>query len=619
MISPMSLKSLRRRVFTRGEGVVALSGLALGGVLIAATAVWSWWAVDTQQTLLRSTRHSEIESVCSGITSAAERLVARNDLSALRTMVTECAQQHDLRTLRVALPNGHVIADADPKQIDVAPLPESWTDSPLSAPQAETLSDSIISSGSAVIPGRGAIEVTAAGSVPVVVWNSSSIVFGAGAIGAASLAGLWLMYRYVRGKTRALSAVRECLMSVSGPVDDPMQLKVPENLGPEAVAWNQLLHIANTQRTAIVAERAAEVLRHRTDNDSELVTAIDSMSQGVVIFDETGRVRHANGAAGVLLGVRRDALIGLEVDKACGHAEVQAAIKGMCAGQIRQRRLVEATNKSAPQSHAHSSTPDVGVGVLRYSMRPVRREEGVMCVMVIEDITQQRAADEARNAFVAHATHELRTPLTNIRLYIEQLIDDDDAAARANALNVVNQEVRRLERIITDMLSVSEIEAGTLQIRRGDVRLDALLTELEADFKAQAHEKEITLTFQLPPKLPVLQGDRDKVAVALHNLVGNALKYTPQGGQVTVRVEHTAQTLSIEVVDNGIGIKSDEAEMVFEKFYRAKDKRVANITGTGLGLTLARQVIRLHGGDITVKSQLDKGTTFTVTLPAIAA
>lgn len=616
MISPMTLKSMRRRVFSRGEGVVALSGLSLGGVLIAATAAWSWWAVDTQQAMLQATRKSEIESVCTGLSSAAERLIVRNELSALRTMVTETAQHHNLTTLRVALPTGQVIADANPKNIDASPLPESWTDAPLSVPEQEHDEHTILATHNAVIPNRGAIEITVVGAVPAVAWASSSIVFGAGAIGAASLAGLWLTYRYVRGKTRALTAVRECLMSVDRAGGDAAQLRVPEHLGPEAAAWNQLLNVANARQVSVVAERAAEALRHHTDNESELVTAIDAMSQGVVVFDETGHVRHANGAAGVLLGVRRDALVGLEVDKACGNADVQAAVKGMCAGQIRQRKLVESASKAANSPPGQDPT----AGVLRYSMRPVRREEGVMCVLVIEDITQQRAADEARNAFVAHATHELRTPLTNIRLYIEQLIEDDgDAAARANALNVVNQELRRLERIITDMLSVSEIEAGTLQIRRGDVRLDAMLAELEADFKAQANEKEIALTFQLPPKLPVLQGDRDKVAVALHNLVGNALKYTPQGGQVTVRVEHTGQALNIEVVDNGIGIKSEEAEMVFEKFYRAKDKRVANITGTGLGLTLARQVIRLHGGDITVKSQIDKGTTFTVTLPAIAA
>lgn len=474
----------------------------------------------------------------------------------------------------------------------------------------------ITASASSVVNGRGAIDVTAGGRLPQVAWNSGSIVIGAGAIGGASLVGLWIAYRHVRSRTRALAAVRECLLTAERSTD-PQLLKVPDELGEEARAWNQILNTASQQRKVATAERAADALRHRTEGDSDLLIAVDSLSQGVILFDETCKVRHANGAAGVLLGMRREVLIGLEADKACANPDVLTTVKAMCAGQIRQRRLIEVASK--PSGNANGGQ-EQSPGVLRFTLRPVRKDEGVMCAVVIEDITQQRAADEARNAFVAHATHELRTPLTNIRLYIEQLIEDDgDAAARANALNVVNQEVRRLERIITDMLSVSEIEAGTLQIRRGDVRLDALLTELEADFKAQAREKEISLTFQLPPKLPVLQGDRDKVAVALHNLVGNALKYTPQGGQVTVRAEHTGQVLGIDVVDNGIGIKSDEAELVFEKFYRAKDKRVSNITGTGLGLTLARQVIRLHGGDITVKSQLDKGTTFTVTLPAVAA
>jgi signal transduction histidine kinase len=616
VISIWTLKSLRRRGFSRGEGVVALSGIALGGVLIAATAAWSWWAIHTQQSVLALTRQSEVESVCQGITAAAERLIAENELSALRTLVADTAQRHQLSTLRVALPDGHIIADADPKKIDAAALPAKWTGAPLSADVPPSVDGLAQASASAVITGRGAIAVSASGQWPTVAWASSSIVIGAAAIGAASLAGLWIAYRYVRSRSRALSAVRDCLMTSDIANADPMQMQVSEDLGPEAVAWNHLLQSASQQRKTATAERAAEVLRHRTEGDSELVAAIDAMSQGVVIFDESGRVRHANGAAGVLLSIRRDALMGMDVDKACSNTDVQAAVKGMCAGQIRQRRLVECASKNTGRDIGQ----DQNAGVLRFNMRPVRRDEGVMCVLVIEDITQQRAADEARNAFVAHATHELRTPLTNIRLYIEQLIEDDgDAAARANALNVVNQEVRRLERIITDMLSVSEIEAGTLQIRRGDVRLDAMLAELEADFKAQAHEKEIALTFQLPPKLPVLQGDRDKVAVALHNLVGNALKYTPQGGQVTVRVDHAGQNVIIDVVDNGIGITSDEAELVFEKFYRAKDKRVANITGTGLGLTLARQVIRLHGGDITCKSQLDKGTTFSVTLPAIAA
>jgi two-component system phosphate regulon sensor histidine kinase PhoR len=180
---------------------------------------------------------------------------------------------------------------------------------------------------------------------------------------------------------------------------------------------------------------------------------------------------------------------------------------------------------------------------------------------------------------------------------------------------VIGQEARRLERIVSDMLSVSEIEAGSLKLYPEDVRLDALFEDIKNDFQVQAKDKEIALVFELPPKLPVIRGDRDKIVLALHNLVGNALKYTPAGGQVRVQVEVDGGGVNVSVIDNGIGIKPEETEMIFEKFYRAKDKRLSGITGSGLGLTLARQVVRLHGGDISVRSQLDKGSTFTMSLP----
>jgi len=238
-------------------------------------------------------------------------------------------------------------------------------------------------------------------------------------------------------------------------------------------------------------------------------------------------------------------------------------------------------------------------------------------MVLIEDVTQQRIADESRNSFVAQVTHELRTPLTNIRLYLETLVDvgDNDATTRAKCINVIGQESRRLERVVSDMLSVAEIEAGSLRLNVGDVRLDALLEEVQNDFRAQAQDREITLSFELPPKFPVVIGDRDKIVLALHNLIGNALKYTPVGGKVVVHVESDATSVTVAVIDNGIGIKAEECDLVFDKFYRAKDKRISGITGSGLGLALARQVVRLHGGDIQVRSQIDKGSTFTMVLP----
>src|SRR5438874_13283331 len=140
-------------------------------------------------------------------------------------------------------------------------------------------------------------------------------------------------------------------------------------------------------------------------------------------------------------------------------------------------------------------------------------------MLIVEDITQQRVADEARNTFIAQATHELRTPLTNIRLYVETAIEegDNNPAGRAKALNVINQEARRLENIVGEMLSVSEIEAGSFKLNRAEVRLDALFAAFTMDFEAQAQDKGINMKINLPPKLPAIHADRAKLTLTLHN------------------------------------------------------------------------------------------------------
>jgi signal transduction histidine kinase len=260
---------------------------------------------------------------------------------------------------------------------------------------------------------------------------------------------------------------------------------------------------------------------------------------------------------------------------------------------------------------------DNGSEVLRFTVRAIGQDDPTAAIIVVEDVTQQRVADESRNAFVTQVTHELRSPLTNIRLSAETAIEDGDQnpPVRAKCLNVINQEAKRLERVVSDMLSVAEIEAGTLELRKDDVRLDALFEELQSDYAAQANDRGIRLEFNLPPKLPVLKADRDKISLVLHNLVNNAIKYTRKGGRVIVNVDVEDGALLVDVIDTGIGIAKDDVDRVFQKFYRAKDPRVAEVTGSGLGLALARQVVRLHGGEVRVDSEPDKGSTFSVRLP----
>jgi PAS domain S-box-containing protein len=378
----------------------------------------------------------------------------------------------------------------------------------------------------------------------------------------------------------------------------------------EARAWNEVIAAREKLRKQDVAERAKEVTGQRGESRSDLAAACDAMSQGLLLVGEDNAVGYANGAAAAFLRTRKEELLGAPIDRHVHVENLLEAIRNVAGGSVRRRTVIDVERKDESQ----------GTGVLRFTVRPVRRDDAASAMVTIEDITQQKVAEEARHAFVAHTTHELRTPLTNIRLYVETAIDEGEAnpATRAKCLNVINGETRRLERIVGEMLSMAEIEAGSFKLKPDDVRLETLFDELKADYQQQATEKRIDLQLRLPPKLPVIRGDRDKITLALHNLMGNALKYTPEGGRVTIEVEVDGRQLSVSISDTGIGISPDDAERIFERFYRAKDPRVAKITGTGLGLTLAREVVRMHGGDITVESQIDQGSTFTMTLPVKA-
>jgi two-component system sensor histidine kinase VicK len=430
---------------------------------------------------------------------------------------------------------------------------------------------------------------------------------GIGAIGAAALAGLLLVYRRTRSRLRGLESIREALVAMSEGETATGALAADPALGPESTAWNKLLAETDQLRKRSVIQTARESLGDRRRAKSDLMTTCDALPQGLIVLDKNSRALYANGAAAACLGVSKQDLIGADI---LGY---------MPEGPFRQAVQQTASQPTERRTSLEVEQRDRAGGMLRFTVRPARSEDLVAAVIVIDDVTQQRVVEETRKAFVAQATHELRTPLTNIRLYVETALDEgaNDAAVRAKCLNVINQEVRRLDRMVGDILSVSEIEAGSFKLRRDDVKILEMLSDLGDDYAVQAKEKGLQLNFDLPLKLPTLHGDRDKIALALHNLVGNALKYTPSGGTVTIRARDEDGRVLVDVCDTGIGIAAEDAERIFEKFYRANDQRVANITGSGLGLALAREVIRLHRGDITVQSEIDAGSTFTLSLPLV--
>jgi len=435
--------------------------------------------------------------------------------------------------------------------------------------------------------------------------------FIAAALLLVGLAAQAWCIRHLMKNIHALSIIGETLTAWSDGEPDAEALRITDNDAPATAGWNRLVtqmakaHL--NQTTAHAVDTLASSVAHSADQDAVL----DALPHGVVIVDAHRNLTVANGAACRMLMRSRERLVGAPIDKLAADEELLALVDNVLNSSDTRGGGIEITLNPEQDQQA----------VVRVTVRPLGRSTQHNAIIVLEDVTQQRTADQSRNLFVAQATHELRTPLTNIGLYLERAIDlDDDATAdRAECLNVINSEVIRLGRVVEEVLSVSEIEAGSFQVRRDDVRIDELLTRLEEEYAAQANEKSVVLSFDLPPKLSVVHGDRDKITVALHNLIGNALKYTSAGGTARVSVQETDQGIEVAITDTGIGIAEADLPKVFEKFYRADDPRLRDIGGSGLGLALAREVIRLHGGDITVESIFNEGSTFTLRLPIDAS
>ncbi|MEL7471930.1 MAG: ATP-binding protein [Planctomycetota bacterium] len=421
-----------------------------------------------------------------------------------------------------------------------------------------------------------------------------------GACAGLGLSGWWLSKRLSR-RGPAIAAIEEALDAHALGERETQALRLDDSLGPRARSWNALLDLFDSNDTTRSCRRAERAASAKSHDAEELSACFESISQGILILDRRLAVTRSNGAARVLLGLGEEDVTARSLADLIEETSIISAAREVVAGERR------------PDSIELDRQDDGEDGIVRVSFRPLRRGVIVAALVIIDDITQRRLAEKARDGFVAHATHELRTPLTNIRLHVEEALDSEDTLLRSRALQSINHESRRLERTIADMLSVSEIEAGTLSLRPAEVRLESVFKEMEAEFAPHAREQEIDLRFDLPPKYPVARADRDKLVLAIHNLIGNALKYTRAGGRVDVTVRADERDFEVRVADTGIGIAESDLTQIFDRFYRADDDRIEHVTGSGLGLALAREIARLHGGDIEVESQMDKGSVFTLT------
>jgi len=320
----------------------------------------------------------------------------------------------------------------------------------------------------------------------------------------------------------------------------------------------------------------------------------------VVLLDREGRVRHWNGAAAAITGVDEEDALGRPVREVVSGWDTLAALVPLVPPGSAPRPV------TLPLAHAGRErwVAVTGVGF------------GQGTVYALQDVTEEHALEKTRSDFVATASHELRTPLAAVYGAVRTLRRDDVELSeddRTLFLEMIESEATRLATIIDQILLTGQLDAGAVEIDATECD-PAEIAASVIDSAAMHVPEDISLALD-PDGSPRIVCDENKLRQVLVNLVDNAIKYSPGGGRVEIRLRRETSHCLIEVVDDGLGIPMDERNRIFEKFYRLDPQQTKGVGGSGLGLYICRELVERMNGQLTVASQPGRGSTFTVELP----
>ncbi|PKL09746.1 MAG: hypothetical protein CVV51_02125 [Spirochaetae bacterium HGW-Spirochaetae-7] len=359
---------------------------------------------------------------------------------------------------------------------------------------------------------------------------------------------------------------------------------------------------------AVELRRQLDAMVRKTNDRNNYINSIfSSIEDGLLLVDPRGRVSLYNPRAMELLGLGPELLFERrEADIASGGAvpAILAAARRVGAEPGQERLRIETEG---------GRILDVRISPIADKYRSGKRFGSLA---VVEDVTELRRLENLRKDFVANVSHEFRTPLTLISGFVEmfKMRDDIPAADRERAFEIMDLETERLKRLVSELLTLSEIE-NELPLHADEViDVAGSLSGIVQTFESLAARKGLSFTADLGRGLPSLRGDENWFYLAVKNLVENAIKYTP-AGSVALVAGLDGDVLSIEVTDTGVGISQEELERVFDRFYRVEKSRGSGSGGSGLGLSLVKDIAAMFGGSVTVRSEPGLGSTFALNLP----
>ncbi|MGE0144726.1 MAG: sensor histidine kinase [Planctomycetota bacterium] len=403
----------------------------------------------------------------------------------------------------------------------------------------------------------------------------------------------WASYRMSRQIEQPLDRIGERARAMAAGDFEPRL--AGEDLEPFDDLSAQLDEIAQLSRERAVAGASD---RHK------VAAVLGAMVEGVVAVDVDQNVMHVNTAAARILGVQAARTEGRRVQEVTRIPEVSdvfAAVLETGTEQSRELRVVAPPRDRWVEMHA----------------TPLRASGGevVGAVLVLHDVTELRRLESVRRDFVANVSHELKTPIAAIRGIVETVLDDPEmeTEVRDRFLGRVREQSIRLSTLVTDLLTLSRVESGDPVRTAIDFRMP--VREAAAQLSAAAEQRSIQIEVSVPDEPVTLLGDLDSLRLVVSNLLDNALKYSPVGDTVLVRLTFEENRARLVVEDHGIGIERKEQERIFQRFYRVDKARSRDLGGTGLGLSIVKHVALAHGGRVGVDSAPGAGSRFWVLLP----
>jgi len=357
--------------------------------------------------------------------------------------------------------------------------------------------------------------------------------------------------------------------------------------------------------------RQQELERQIAGRESGTQTILGAMQDGLLVVDARSRIMLMNQPFEKLFELR-DPTVGVPLIEAVRHATLDELIaETLGAGEAMRSEL------SVTDSRTHSERH------IEVSAVPIKKADDEMsgAVVLFHDITELKQLDQIRREFVANVSHELRTPLSILRGYIEVLLDEPETQSEelARILSIMERHSKRLQRLVDDLLSLAQLESSQATLEISAVRLDELFSNLIRDWKEKLAAKNLKVIVDLTPEAFTLHADGTRLEEVLYNLLDNAVKFSPENGQIHLRATHRGSDMVLSVADSGLGIGKEHLPRIFERFYRADKARSRELGGTGLGLAIVKHIAQLHGGRVEAESELGHGTTIRVVLPVRSA